>query len=235
MKEKFNDIPGWEGRYKASNMGRIKSLGNDKGRKEKILKTRKNGLYEKLYLCKGGRRFDFYVYRLVWEAFNGPIPEGMVINHMDENPANNRLDNLMVCTQKENCNWGTRNERSAASHKRNFQMKLKDLGMTEDEYRKMKAKEASDRQRERCRKKAAEKRAAMLKSLGLTEEEYLMRKEEERKEKAKAYRKKYYEANKKKIYLANKKWKNTHLEEVKAYHREYWGKNKEKYRAKKAF
>jgi hypothetical protein len=45
------------------------------------------------------------VHRLVCEAFNGPAPEGKpVCMHADENSANNRPDNLLWGTQKENLN-----------------------------------------------------------------------------------------------------------------------------------
>ena len=44
---------------------------------------------------------------MVWEAFNEPIPEGLQINHLNENKADNRLENLSLCTPKENTNYGT--------------------------------------------------------------------------------------------------------------------------------
>lgn len=47
----------------------------------------------------------FLVHRLVWEVFNGPIPEGMTINHISEDKTDNRLDNLELLTMKENCNY----------------------------------------------------------------------------------------------------------------------------------
>ena len=33
---------------------------------------------------------------LIWEAFNGPIPDNMVIDHIDENRSNNKLDNPLL-------------------------------------------------------------------------------------------------------------------------------------------
>lgn len=128
MVENWRDIPGYEGRYKASNLGRIKSLGNDKLRKEKILKGTHSGDYKKVALFNDGKRRFFWVHRLVWEAFNGKIQEGMVINHKDENPANNNLENLEVVTQKENANWGTRTERIKRKRRDLFLKKIKDLG-----------------------------------------------------------------------------------------------------------
>lgn len=44
------------------------------------------------------------LHRLVWETFNGEIPENMQIDHIDGNPANNALDNLKCVTAKENSN-----------------------------------------------------------------------------------------------------------------------------------
>ena len=44
----------------------------------------------------------FYAHRLAWEIHNGPIPYGMMIDHIDGNPSNNRLANLRVTTRKEN-------------------------------------------------------------------------------------------------------------------------------------
>lgn len=47
-------------------------------------------------------RKHFLVHRVVWEAFNGPIPEGYDIDHIDGNPHNNALNNLQAITHKEN-------------------------------------------------------------------------------------------------------------------------------------
>lgn len=44
----------------------------------------------------------FLVHRAVWEAFNGPIPEGYDIDHIDGNPKNNNLSNLQAITHSEN-------------------------------------------------------------------------------------------------------------------------------------
>ena len=87
---------------------------NRTGEERKLIqkKKRKNRLYRRVCLCG----HSFYVHTLVWEAFNGPIPEGMVINHKDECPSNNCLDNLMLCTQRENLLWGSAQERRIASH-----------------------------------------------------------------------------------------------------------------------
>lgn len=51
-------------------------------------------------------------HRVIFESVTGqPIPEGFEVNHIDENKANNHISNLNLMSRKENCNWGTRNER----------------------------------------------------------------------------------------------------------------------------
>lgn len=112
MEEVWKDIPDQEGKYQASNLGRVKSINYKRTGKERVLKLRlsQNGYYD---VCLGKKRYR--VNRLVWSAFNGPIPEGMVVNHNDEDKTNNVLTNLSLMTQKENANWGTRNDRLCGS------------------------------------------------------------------------------------------------------------------------
>lgn len=43
-----------------------------------------------------------YVHRLVWEAFNGEIPQGMEIDHINTNRLDNRLCNLRLVSSSEN-------------------------------------------------------------------------------------------------------------------------------------
>jgi hypothetical protein len=43
-----------------------------------------------------------FAHRIIWEMHNGPIPEGLVIDHIDTVRDNNRIDNLRVCTFQEN-------------------------------------------------------------------------------------------------------------------------------------
>lgn len=123
VKEIWKNIPGFEGYYQASNLGRVRSLdrkvrgkyGNIAVKKGKILKPNKKR-YGQVCLIVDGVRFYPLVSHLVYSAFYGPIPEGMQVNHIDENPENNRLDNLNLMTPKENTNWGTGIRRRAATH-----------------------------------------------------------------------------------------------------------------------
>lgn len=44
----------------------------------------------------------YKVHRVIWMMFNGPIPSGMVIDHLDGNPWNNKIENLECKTPKHN-------------------------------------------------------------------------------------------------------------------------------------
>lgn len=112
MEEIWRDVKGYEGLYQVSNLGRVKSLENNKTKKEKILKPKKmeNG-YLRVVLHKNREKKYFQVHRLVYETFVGEIPDGMQCNHINEIKSDNRLENLNLMTPKENANWGTRNER----------------------------------------------------------------------------------------------------------------------------
>lgn len=113
--EEWRDIPGYEGKYMASNQGNIKSLNYRNTGKEKVLALHiGHHNYRTVHFKVMGKSKRLKVHRLVWMAFNGEIPEGFVINHIDENPANNALNNLSLATYRENANWGTRNERISA-------------------------------------------------------------------------------------------------------------------------
>ena len=109
MTEQWRPIEGYEGLYEVSNLGRVKSL---KCGRERILKPqmKKKG-YLQVGLRKEGKYKMFKVHRLVAQAFI-PNPEGLPqINHKDENPSNNRVENLEWCDSKYNNNYGTHNER----------------------------------------------------------------------------------------------------------------------------
>lgn len=41
-------------------------------------------------------------HRAIWVMFNGPIPEGLVIDHRDGNPANNLIENLYLVDESIN-------------------------------------------------------------------------------------------------------------------------------------
>ena len=111
--EEWKDIPEYEGLYQASNLGRVKSLKRPYVLKEKILKQQLVRGYCQVHLHKNSIEKKYYVHRLVYEAFNGQISEGLQVNHINEVKTDNRLENLNLMTAKENMTWGTAIERRA--------------------------------------------------------------------------------------------------------------------------
>lgn len=44
----------------------------------------------------------YLLHRVIWEMHNGPIPEGMVVDHIDGDLGNNLLSNLRCCSRDDN-------------------------------------------------------------------------------------------------------------------------------------
>ena len=101
-KEIWKDIPGYIGLYQVSNWGQVKSL---KYGKERILKP-SNGKnkYLLVNLCKDKKIKAFTIHKLMAITFLGHTPDGnvTVVNHIDNNPLNNNLDNLELVTHRYN-------------------------------------------------------------------------------------------------------------------------------------
>ena len=112
MEEIWKDIPNYEGYYQVSNLGRVKSLKRyvkfmhcNKLINERILK---GGIGSRGYLVvilsKDKKPKTFEVHKLVAIAFLGHKPCGYkrVVNHIDNNPVNNKASNLEIVSQREN-------------------------------------------------------------------------------------------------------------------------------------
>lgn len=125
MEEIWKDVKGFEGVYQVSNLGRVKSLKrvvrDNRGYRtvrERILQNVLSRGRNVVGFVINGAVKKIYVYRLVAEAFL-PNPDNLpFVNHKDENPSNDRVDNLEWCTPEHNCNHGTRNERISKSQKK---------------------------------------------------------------------------------------------------------------------
>lgn len=124
MDEIWKDVEGYEGIYQVSNLGRIKSLarsfnhlnrwGNIQSHSlpERELKISElHDHYQSVVLSKNGKSRDYFVHRLVAQAFI-PNPYNLPqVNHKDENPSNNCVDNLEWCTPLYNSNYGNRRDK----------------------------------------------------------------------------------------------------------------------------
>lgn len=42
-------------------------------------------------------------HRIVWEMFNGEIPDGMVVRHLNDVKGDDRIENLAIGTYRDNC------------------------------------------------------------------------------------------------------------------------------------
>lgn len=135
MQEIWKDIKNYEGIYQVSNLGNVRVLdricnsaiknNNKVKRKGCILKQYTRINRKEVTLTLNNKRKYFRVHTLVAEAFldkkqfkywsnedpNKINTSNLEINHKDENPFNNNIDNLEWCTHLYNCNYGTRNKR----------------------------------------------------------------------------------------------------------------------------
>lgn len=110
MKEELKNIEAFPDYY-VSDMGnfystRISRKHNPKGNLYKLTLWDKHpsgylnvGMYNKPGVKN---KTYFRAHRLIWETFMGPIPEGMDVDHKNNNKKDNRLENLQLLTRKEN-------------------------------------------------------------------------------------------------------------------------------------
>jgi len=103
--------------YEVSNLGNVRSIDRERpwrpGKtqivKGKELKERieKSGYFLIGLTLSNGHNKKIRVHQLVYHSFNKTEPiENMVVDHVDGDKSNNRLDNLQFITQSENCAKG---------------------------------------------------------------------------------------------------------------------------------
>jgi len=112
QKEVWLPVKGYEGIYEVSDKGRVKSLIRKKVTKEKILLGGVNSSgYITVSLSKNNSYRSYSIHRLVSIAFLNHNPCGMdiVVDHIDNNPLNNRLENLQLITNRLNCSKDRKN------------------------------------------------------------------------------------------------------------------------------
>jgi hypothetical protein len=93
----------YQHRYKVSNHGDVVSL---VGPKEKQLRPSVCGRYRSFIISTKDGPKRVLVHRAVYEAFNGPVPEGLIVDHINGDRFDNCLENLQAITQRENIHKG---------------------------------------------------------------------------------------------------------------------------------
>jgi hypothetical protein len=86
----LKDIPGYEGLYAATEKGRIYSYRSKRCVRPYKLKSG----YLHIPLTVNYIQKHFLVHRLVYAAYYGEIPEGVVIDHVNRKKTDNKLENL---------------------------------------------------------------------------------------------------------------------------------------------
>ena len=109
--ENWKEIPGYEGLYEVSDLGRVRSMDhavpcrNDKPRlvkgKVKILKINQNGYYITT-LSKKNKLMTYTVHQLIALTFIPDFTKSTHLNHIDGNKLNNQLNNLEVSNPSHN-------------------------------------------------------------------------------------------------------------------------------------
>lgn len=108
--EVWKDIPGYEGRYQASSRGRIRSL----NRLEKVNGGKRfhrgsiknpqphNRGYLQIHLYIGTIRTKHFLHRVIAMTFIPNPDDHPIVNHLDRDRTNNRLENLEWCNGSDN-------------------------------------------------------------------------------------------------------------------------------------
>lgn len=109
--EIWKDIKGYEGRYQVSNQGNVRSCYRKEIAKNGrlfivpsilIKKHISNAGYERVTVSKNKKTKHLTVHRIVASAFLDKKENKNIVDHIDSNKTNNKVNNLRWCDQKEN-------------------------------------------------------------------------------------------------------------------------------------
>lgn len=127
MDEMWKPVVGYEGLYEVSNKGNVRSLNRtipykSQGKRavaygKQLHAVRNKAGYCRVNLCNDGKHSAKFVHRLVAEAFIENPANLREVNHKDENPSNNVVENLEWCDSAYNNKYGTRTQRQSESMK----------------------------------------------------------------------------------------------------------------------
>lgn len=165
----------------------------------KVGHKQKNGY---MYVTVCGKQI--LMHRFVWEAFNGEIPDGMEIDHINTIRSDNRLENMRLVTSKEN----KHNPITLATYKISNKGKITDA-----------LKE----------KIAQRKKYDFPKDRKEYYREYWKLRWKTNKDELKEQKKQYYQAHKEEIQERKKQYYQAHKEEAKQYYQD----NKERIKSQR--
>lgn len=112
--EEWRDLKEYEGIYKISNRGRLWSHPRRGGGGMIVIKLHGGCEYIGVTLSKETKRQKAYLHRMLAETFI-PNPENLpIVDHIDRDKTNNKLDNLRWVTRSEN---GLNREAFGSIHK----------------------------------------------------------------------------------------------------------------------
>lgn len=127
-RERWCPVVGFEGLYEISDLGHVRSLervvtrsdGSTQRVPGRVLRptTHRSG-HLQVALYRDGKPITRYVHRLVLEAFGPPAPPGMeTCRHWNDNPEDNRAENLIWGNDHQNRQDRKRNSRRHNPRKR---------------------------------------------------------------------------------------------------------------------
>ena len=100
-KEIFKKIPEFPN-YLVSNLGRVCSIRNGIREFKKLRPCSGREEYLNVTLWDKGIKKKICIHNLVAKIFIGEVPEGYIVDHIDNNPSHNYVTNLQIITLKEN-------------------------------------------------------------------------------------------------------------------------------------